>query len=99
MPARLDWWMFLFLLSPYPKAPCSFMVDTQAPKLSYGKPFKSHLYTIQLHGALGLDFAEGPGHTLNNFQRSKLPTSAAPEAGLLLCVCDSALVLLRFLYP
>ena len=39
------------------KAPSGLIVYTRTPKVSWGKPFKAHVYTIQLDGVMELDQA------------------------------------------
>ena len=38
----------------YPKGPCTQIVDTLAQKYLYGEYFKGKVYTIWVHGPLGL---------------------------------------------
>ena len=40
--------------STYPKARCTFIVDTQALKYLYTDPLKASAATIKVHGAFGL---------------------------------------------
>ena len=45
---------FITTHEPPSKAPCSHMVQTLAPKYLCRNPFKLKVYTIWVHGALGV---------------------------------------------